>query len=1263
MNKISKITFSLVCATVLLSNANASTQANEVADKLINLDKARQENPNLNGSGIVVGVVDSVFNTNNPILKDKLIGSINNKIDSDRFAGNDKATMLHGTQVASLIVGNSSDLMGVANGATFYGLAYLNPSPLYSGDIKADIQKMIDSGVKVINHSYASDGFALINRKWGNGLESIDKSNQNSNTISYEEFKKLTQSDISLQRAQALAELSKEQGILNVVGVGNDGFSSPRANSILPSYDESYRGLLAVGGVNADKISTQNDGKFKISGIAEEDWKAVADKWSKGRGDKSKVILNNLITKQGIYAYSNFFKGGASLYGIMAPAQNIVTANGRYGYIYYDIYSKEIKTDLTTTITDSGTSFAAPFVSGVATLVEQKFPFLNGSQIGDILLTTANKNVETPNLVVTKNVGKNGLSEFYSIFYINKEVPKNGDKIDFEQVKKDLVAAGFKSSQDDESIAEYIIKNLLKSNADASSSLKANSVAVMKLSKEDFIGSGILDAQKALNGLAALNINRLNPSDIENFNNKYYGFYTIDTNGLNGTFTNDIDEIKWDDTYHLNDATNSLKSDDRVKSNLSTLQAGFIKTGNGTLKFSQNTLRYNGPTIARGGILEFDSVTAENSALYADNGGQILISGETNAKQNLYAINGGEARIVGKLINGNVFARNRGMISGTGTIAKNLTNESGIVMPGGAGQIGVLNVNGTYTQNQNGNLHINFNNTTNSDIIATNYDIKGGNLVYIPLSGEFFHNGQEITINFNKLSENGNLDKFTNISVLDTSTLNFKLKDNNTIISSDNTNNSGNQSSENTNPPSSENNEPKNENNKPNNENNENNKLENKNNSNQNNENINNSSNQSNENINPPSNENTNNFGNSNTIIVEVKEDAYKPTNASPATNLAVSQSLMQIRNSVNLSPKYQTFFKELDKTSQDEKQEILSSTNPNDTLSNTKDTLNFQNRSMLNNISFLAGGSLSNAAKVAAIAKNSQLALINSDMADNMVYDILQNYNEALSKSEISSKVSYTNFKGNGYKTNAYSVDLNTRKWISDDVRVGAFLNYSYQNGDYKFSDLKSQIVSVGLNGLKDFGVVSLIGGVDFGLAFNDMERQILTQDTKLQADYKSYFVSTELGISKDFIIGDNLVWTPISILNYIYSKQDGFKESGGILAKGYNDIDLDTLNLSLGGNLAYSFISQNNTFTTLNGFAFYTRRLNSDNFASKEYFVDASNSTWTHNYKLNKDSVYFGIDTNIEKGNKFIKFLISSEIAKNEHSINTAITAGLRF
>lgn len=1244
MKKISKITLSLVCASVLLSATNSLAQANDKVYSVINLHNAKAENPNIDGTGVVVGVVDSVFNTKNPIIQNKLINSINNSIDPDRFAGGDKITMLHGTQVSSLIVGNSSDLMGVANGATFYGLAYLNPSPLYTGDIKADIQKMIDSGVKVINHSYVSNGFALINRKWDNGLEAIVPNSQNGSAISYDEFQKLTQSDISLQRAQALAELSKEQGILNIVGVGNDGFSSPRANSVLPSYDESYRGLLAVGGLNADKITIQND-KITIGGITDDEWKAAADKWSAGTGNKkSGIILNELINKQGIYTYSNFFAGSASLYGIMAPAQNIVTANGRYGYTYYDANNgyKE-QTDLTTTITDSGTSFAAPLVSGVAALVEQKFPFLNGSQIGDILLTTANKNVETPKLVVTKNVGKTGSSEFYSIFYIGHEVPTNGSGIDWEQVKKDLKDAGFKADENDNGVAEYIISNLLKSEADVNNSLKANSVAVMKLSKEDFIGSGILDASKALNGLAALNINRLNPSNIESFDNKYYGFYTINTNGLNGTFTNSIDEIKWDDKYHLSDATNSLKSDNRVNANLSTLQAGFIKTGDGNLKFSQNTLNYYGPTIARGGILEFDRVTAENSALYADNGGQILILGETNAKQNLYAINGGEARIIGKLTNGDIFARNRGLISGTGTIAKNLTNESGIVMPGGAGQIGVLNVNGTYTQNQNASLHINFNNQANSDIIATNYDIKGGNLVYIPLSGEFFKTGQEIKIDFDKLSENGNLDKFTNISVLGTSTLNFKLKDNNTIISSENTNNSGNQSgNQNNNSGNQSGNQNNNSGNQSGNQNN-------------------NSGNQSGNQNNNSGNQN-NNSGNSNTIIVEIKEDAYKPTNSSQATNLAVSKSLIQIRNSANLSPKYQQFFGELDTTSNNRKKEILSSVNSKDISRSAGEAATFTGRT-LGQQTLPFATLQSGATKVATIAKNSKLALINSDMTDSMVYDILESYNAALSKSEIFSRVSYSYFKGDDYNIDTYSVNLGTNKWVSDDVKLGAFLNYSHQKGDYGFSDITSKLISVGLAGLKDFGDFNLIASVDVGIGFNDTSRYILTSSDELKADYNSYFVSTGLGLSKDFEINDSFTWTPISMLNYIYTKQDGFEESGGILAKGYKDISINSLNLSLGGNIAYNIATQNNLFATLNGFAFYTRRLNSDSFSSTEYFVDAKNNLWTQTTKLNTDSVYFGADANIEKGNKFINFLVSSEITKDTHSINTAIRAGIRF
>ena len=157
MNQISKITLSAVCATFLLSNANANnTPANEIANNVVRLDKAKEENPTIDGTGIVVGILDGPYNLDNPILSGKAINTINNRIDPDKFAGASNSN-IHGTQVASIIVGNTnSDLTGVASGAKFFGLAYLNPGFVYNtnkNNFTNDIQTMIKSGAKVFNLS------------------------------------------------------------------------------------------------------------------------------------------------------------------------------------------------------------------------------------------------------------------------------------------------------------------------------------------------------------------------------------------------------------------------------------------------------------------------------------------------------------------------------------------------------------------------------------------------------------------------------------------------------------------------------------------------------------------------------------------------------------------------------------------------------------------------------------------------------------------------------------------------------------------------------------------------------------------------------------------------------------------------------------------------------------------------------------------------------------------------------------------------------
>ena len=64
-------------------------------------------------------------------------------------------------------------------------------------------------------------------------------------------------------------------------------------------------------------------------------------------------------------------------------------------------------------IKDSGTSLAAPLVTGVGGLVQEAFPYLGGKQIGDILLSTANNQiVNTDGFFMTWQIGYNFINIF-----------------------------------------------------------------------------------------------------------------------------------------------------------------------------------------------------------------------------------------------------------------------------------------------------------------------------------------------------------------------------------------------------------------------------------------------------------------------------------------------------------------------------------------------------------------------------------------------------------------------------------------------------------------------------------------------------------------------------------------------------------------------------------------------------------------------------------------------------------------------------------
>ncbi len=93
------------------------------------------------------------------------------------------------------------------------------------------------------------------------------------------------------------------------------------------------------------------------------------------RGEDGRLILN----PASIPMFTNLATG-SELYTIMAPGSEINSLNAAdNGYMM-----------------ESGTSMAAPVVSGALALVAQAYPWMTGKQLADSVLTTANRDFEAP---------------------------------------------------------------------------------------------------------------------------------------------------------------------------------------------------------------------------------------------------------------------------------------------------------------------------------------------------------------------------------------------------------------------------------------------------------------------------------------------------------------------------------------------------------------------------------------------------------------------------------------------------------------------------------------------------------------------------------------------------------------------------------------------------------------------------------------------------------------------------------------------------
>ncbi|MBT0864812.1 S8 family serine peptidase [Campylobacter coli] len=1218
------------------------TQAMALNDfELINVSKAHDQG--ITGQGIIVGVIDSPINQNHPDFKDKILGQSLGKIGNKNYLP-DFNSDVHGSHVAGIIGAkrNNASPYGVAYDAKIYGLQATGANVGKMGLTPANAYEYFkDKDVKIINNSWGSAVFPVVGMQQLAWYSSALKEQKPDYIINTASSKNIT---------KELIRLSKEKQVLMVFASHNQGISSPDLEAVLPYYDESLKAWLSVGSLDSSRVYKNSEGKL-------------------------------VVEAKGLSDFGNAFVG-AENFSLVAPGSNINSINASYG-VRDGIFGGTNKRLYRTL---SGTSMAAPMVSGAAALVSQKFPFLNGKQIADILLSTANKNYQAPKLTVkvtkdllnTKTYRK---QNYYTIIYIDQPVPKNR-----ELIKQDLITQSYWN-------ADEILNNLI-SNYDLMKDAGEDYKGIQSLSKEALFGQGILDVAKALGGIAILDANRLEVKDVNSKHNKNEkeAYYSLDTKGYNATFSNDISQKLWDDKTHLDTAKNSARNE------LKDIQKiGILKTGDGILILSGNN-SYKGTTLVEKGEIALRKREDKN----------------------------------GGIIAGDVKVLNTGLFSGNGTINQDLYNE-GTVRPGNK-DLSDLTIKGNYTQTQSATLQLDFGNSGNSKLIANSYDIQGGKLEYIPLP-QFYTSGTEVNIDLGSL--NKNLDRFTEVKIASNNSVDFiavldkdktsinkkvteseistpKEQEKNTLPeikpSGSEHEESKNDSALDVKPEKpmpdviiiqpkpakpeiplpekqpeilapekqEENTPPQTPEAKPDDTN-----LakpvikpipeikpeENKNDTSLN--------DKSKEPISAPDSttpqpqpepikpeilvpekqeENTPSHTPQtkpdNTILVKpvIKPDAYN------TSNTTMGAALRNIRSQNTLKDSYKNYFTFLDSTDKPTMQKALKSLESIGYIRNFSELYSQYYQTLQHNMLFALNPSFQN------------------DIMANLKSDpILLTYNPSdafidLGLSDRDKKYIWylsPNFKkirANDFDGQSVGLNFTLGGNIDDTSLLTFSANVSDSSFSFENANFKNQYFNLSSNYILDLQSFKILSSASIGIIKNDLERQILLSSQTLNANYNSILNSLQLGLAKDFDF-NNITLTPLIYFNYNFIRQNTFDESDGLFAKSYEAINHHSTSLAGGLNFAY-LLEQENLKTKLSSFFIYEYRLSGKNIHSKVSFKDFPDQKFMQYYNLHSKMITWGISSSFNYPNSFfVRFNLINEFTKNQYNINFSTDLGFRF
>ncbi|RLM25879.1 serine protease [Brenneria alni] len=339
-----------------------------------------------------------------------------------------------------------------------------------------------------------------------------------------------------------LAERIASSGKLMVFAAGNEGHLTPALPAGLPTW------LEVTGQENR-----------------------IGNNWINVMSFDPRQLSNSAAF---IAPFSNLALG-ASEYSLLAPGVDITTTGEGETYRALD-----------------GTSFSAPYVAGVGALVSEAFPYMDGKQIADVLLSTAtplrgNKRPKAVMLTRNEYDGDMNLVGIRLRFYSSR--------------------SGLTFTEEEMNALVDSLRNFDMTEAEIRSAIvtAASEQNITILSEDEYqslFGQGIVNAYKAVQGPGALNARRLAESDIGGgASGGAYALYGIDTQGMDSTWGNDITQVRNQNT----------------QSTLFERDVGLRKQGRGTLYLTGNNT-YAGPTIVQGGKVVVGKIAGGTGSLAGD---------------------------------------------------------------------------------------------------------------------------------------------------------------------------------------------------------------------------------------------------------------------------------------------------------------------------------------------------------------------------------------------------------------------------------------------------------------------------------------------------------------------------------------------------------------------------------------------------------------------------------------------------------------------